>query len=122
MKILVIEDEKDLSHSICEYLANEQFVCETAFNYDTALEKVSLYEYACIILDITLPDGNGLDILTELKKSGKLDGVLIISSKNALDDKVQGLKWGADDYLTKPFYLPELAARVSAIIRRKSFD
>lgn len=122
MKILVVEDEIDLSHSICEYLANEQFVCEKAFNYVTALEKVSLYEYACIILDITLPDGNGLDILTELKKSGKLDGVLIISSKNALDDKVQGLKGGADDYLTKPFYLPELAARVSAIIRRKSFD
>ena len=122
MKILVVEDEMDLSHSICEYLTNEQFVCEKAFNYTSALEKISLYEYACIILDITLPDGNGMDILAELKKTEKLDGVLIISSKNALEDKVKGLKGGADDYLTKPFYLPEMAARVSAIIRRKSFD
>jgi DNA-binding response OmpR family regulator len=122
MKILVIEDEMDLSQSICEYLTSEQFICEKAFDFHTALEKISLYEYACVILDITLPGGSGLDLLTEIKNNGKMDGVLIISSKNALDDKVKGLKLGADDYLTKPFHLPELAARVSAIIRRKSFD
>jgi len=122
MKILIVEDERELSQSICNYLAGEQFVCEQAFDYKTALEKISLYEYACIVLDITLPDGNGLDILSELKKENKLDGVLIISAKNALDDKVYGLKAGADDYLTKPFHLPELAARVAAIIRRKSFE
>jgi DNA-binding response OmpR family regulator len=122
MKILIIEDEKELSKSICSYLANEQFTTETAFNFNTAIEKISLYEYACIVLDITLPGGSGLDILKELKANNKADGVLIISAKNSLDDKIYGLKAGADDYLTKPFHLPELGARVAAIIRRKSFD
>ena len=122
MKILIVEDEKELSQSICSYLANEQFICEQAFTYTLALEKIDLYEYACIILDINLPDGSGLDLLKELKEQNKIDGVIIISAKNSIDDKVSGLKSGADDYLTKPFHLSELAARVSAIIRRKSFD
>lgn len=122
MKILIVEDERDLSESICSYLANEQFACEQAFDYPSAMEKISLYDYACIILDIGLPGGNGLDILKELKRTGKMDGVLIVSAKNAIDDKVFGLNAGADDYLSKPFHLSELAARVSAIIRRKSFD
>lgn len=122
MKVLIVEDEKDLSQSICEYLSGEQFSCEQAMNYSTAMEKIALYEYACIILDITLPGGSGIDILKELKKEKKLDGVLIISAKNSIDDKVYGLKAGADDYLTKPFHLSELAARVTAIIRRKSFE
>lgn len=121
MKLLVIEDEKALSSSICEYLGNENFICETAHDFHSALEKVALYDYACIILDITLPGGSGLEILKELKHENKADGVLIISAKNSLDDKVFGLKAGADDYLTKPFHLPELGARVDAIIRRKSF-
>lgn len=122
MKVLVIEDEKDLSESICTYLANEQFVCERSFDFDSALEKISLYDYACILLDVNLPGGSGLHILDELKKQNKIDGVLIISARDALDDKVSALKAGADDYLTKPFHLPELAARVAAIIRRKSFE
>lgn len=122
MKILVIEDEPELSKSICQYLSGEQFFTETAFDFHTALEKISLYDYACIILDITLPQGSGLDILKELKANNKADGVIIISAKNSLDDKISGLKSGADDYLTKPFHLPELGARVAAIIRRKSFD
>ena len=121
MKLLVIEDEKALAQSICDYLNNENFICEPAYDFNTAIEKISLYDYAFIILDITLPGGNGLEILKELKKANKADGVLIISAKNALDDKVSGLKAGADDYLTKPFHLPELGARVAAIIRRKSF-
>ncbi|MEP6947890.1 MAG: response regulator transcription factor [Ginsengibacter sp.] len=122
MKILIIEDERELSASICTYLKNEKFFCEAVYDFSSALEKISLYEYACIILDISLPGGSGMDILKELKANNKADGVLIVSAKNSLDDKVSGLKSGADDYLTKPFYLPELAARVAAIIRRKSFD
>ena len=122
MKILIIEDEKELSKSICQYLSNEQFITETAYDFATALEKISLYDYACIILDITLPGGNGLNILKELKANDKADGIIIISAKNSLDDKVYGLKAGADDYLTKPFHLSELGARVAAIIRRKSFN
>lgn len=122
MKILVIEDEKQLSESICEYLSNELFITETAFDFNSAYEKISLYDYACIILDISLPDGSGLDILKELKTANKTDGVIIISAKNSLDDKICGLKAGADDYLTKPFHLPELGARIAAIIRRKSFE
>ncbi|MBV9963863.1 MAG: response regulator transcription factor [Parafilimonas sp.] len=122
MKILIIEDEKELSKSISQYLSNEQFITETAFDFNSALEKISLYDYACIILDITLPNGSGLDILKELKANNKADGVIIISAKNALDDKIYGLNAGADDYLAKPFHLPELGARVAAIIRRKSFD
>lgn len=120
--MLIVEDEKELSQSICTYLANEQFICEQALNYATAQEKIALYDYACIILDISLPDGNGMELLKDLKKDNKVDGVLIISAKNSIDDKVYGLKAGADDYLTKPFHLSELAARVAAIIRRKSFD
>jgi DNA-binding response OmpR family regulator len=122
MKLLVIEDEAELSQSICAYLSSEQFICEQAFDFASAMEKISLYEYACIMVDITLPGGSGLEIIQELKKQGKLDGVLIISAKNSIDDKVFGLKAGADDYLSKPFHLPELAARVAAIIRRRSFD
>jgi DNA-binding response OmpR family regulator len=122
MKVLIVEDEKELSQSICEYLAGEQFKCEQAFNFDGAIEKISLYDYACIILDITLPGGSGIDIVRELKSQDKMDGVIIISAKNSIDDKVLGLNAGADDYLTKPFHLPELAARIAAIIRRKSFE
>ena len=122
MKVLIIEDELELLNSICSYLGNDNFICETATNFHSAIEKISLYEYACIVLDITLPDGSGLEILKELKKKHKADGVLIISAKNSLDDKLQGLKAGADDYLTKPFHLPELSARVEAIIRRKYFN
>jgi len=121
MKILIIEDEKSLSESICSYLNSENFICETAYDFPSAIDKISLYDYACIVLDISLPGGSGLDILKELKADDKADGVLIISAKNSLDDKVLGLKTGADDYLTKPFHLPELGARVAAIIRRKSF-
>jgi DNA-binding response OmpR family regulator len=122
MKVLIIEDEIEISKSICQYLENEQYVCETAFTFEDALEKISIYNYACILLDIGLPDGNGLNLLAILKKQQKSDGVLIISAKDSLDDKITGLRSGADDYLTKPFHLPELSARVTAIIRRKSFD
>ncbi len=121
MKLLIIEDEKELSESICTYLSDKQFLCETAYDYYTALEKLELYEYSLIILDITLPHGSGLDLLKHIKSKRRQEGVLIVSAKDSLDDKVNGLITGADDYLTKPFHLPELSARVSAIIRRKYF-
>ena len=122
MKLLIIEDEKELSDSICSYLNSGQFSCETAYDYDSAYDKVVINEYACIILDITLPNGSGLDILSKLKSMNKTEGVLIISAKNSLDDRIKGLNSGADDYLSKPFHLAELGARVAAIVRRKSFE
>jgi DNA-binding response OmpR family regulator len=122
MKVLIVEDEKALSESISTYLSSEQYVCEIAADFSTAIKKIMNYDYACIILDINLPGGSGLNILKELKASKKAEGVLIISARNSLDDKLTGLNSGADDYLIKPFHLSELAARVSAIIRRKSFD
>jgi DNA-binding response OmpR family regulator len=122
MKILIVEDEQALSELISTYLNSEHYVCEIAADFSTAMKKIMHYDYACIILDINLPGGSGLNILKELKANKKTEGVLIISARNSLDDKLIGLNSGADDYLIKPFHLPELAARVSAIIRRKSFE
>ncbi len=121
MKVLIIEDEKSLSESITTYLKGQDFICEIASDFKTAIEKTELYDYDCILLDITLPGGSGLSILKELRANNKMDGVLIISAKNSIDDKVAGLTLGADDYLPKPFHLSELNARIGAIIRRKQF-
>lgn len=122
MKILVIEDETAMLHSITAYFAKSGYVCETATNVAEAQEKIYMYEYDCVILDITLPDGNGLDILEQLKKNKTKAGIIILSAKNSLDDRVKGLVLGADDYLPKPFHLTELNARVTAIIRRLKFN
>lgn len=122
VKILVVEDEAGLRDSIRDYFAEGGNVCETVGDYASALQKINMYRYDCILLDITLPNGSGLDILEALKASHHPDGVLIISAKNSLDDRLQGLDMGADDYLTKPFHLSELKARVMAIVRRKSFN
>lgn len=122
MKILIIEDEEGLRESIEEYFTEAGNVCETAGNYQNALGKINMYRYDCILLDITLPGGDGLKILKSLKENNHPDGVLIISAKNSLDDRLDGLNLGADDYLVKPFHLSELKARVSAIIRRKTFN
>ncbi|HNW75093.1 MAG TPA: response regulator transcription factor [Bacteroidales bacterium] len=121
MKILLIEDEKDLSDSIADYLQRENYLCESVYTFDQASEKINLYHYDCIIVDIGLPDGSGLDVIRELKKGKSETGIIIVSAKNSLDDKVAGLEIGADDYLTKPFHLPELNARLKSIIRRRSF-
>jgi len=120
MKILIVEDEPALNKSIVEYLSSQQYLCESVSNYRDALDKIELYQYDCIVLDIMLPGGNGLQLLQALKSAGKTDGVIIISAKNELDDKIKGLNLGADDYLTKPFHLSELSVRISAIIRRKN--
>lgn len=121
MKILVIEDEVELCNSIVTYLKGEQYICEAANNFVTALNKIDLFEYDCILLDITLPDGDGLKILNELKANNKTDGVIIISARNSINDRILGLNLGADDYLPKPFHLSELSARIAAIIRRRRF-
>ena len=122
MKILIIEDEHELASSIAEYLTDAQYNCELAPTYDIALSKISLYQYDCIILDIMLPDGSGMNLLQEIKKQNKEDGVIIISAKGSIDDKIRGLHTGADDYLAKPFHLSELAARIYSIIRRRNFS
>src|SRR5262245_17256531 len=122
MKILIIEDENELRKSIYTFLSSEQYTCEEAQDFNTAMEKIAMHDYTCIILDINLPGGSGLELLKELKKDNKADGILIISARNAIDDKVYALRTGADDYLTKPFHLTELAARVAAIIRRRAFE
>ncbi|CDD94923.1 response regulator receiver domain protein [Bacteroides intestinalis CAG:315] len=119
MKILIVEDEPDLRETIRISLLKEHFVVETAADYFSALDKVNDYDYDCILLDIMLPGGSGLDLLCELKRLHRSDSVLIISAKDSLDDKVEGLELGADDYLTKPFHLAELNARVKSVIRRR---
>jgi DNA-binding response OmpR family regulator len=118
MKILIIEDEVELLHSVQEFLEQESYLIESATNYDAAVEKVLSYQYDCVLLDIMLPGGNGLDILRVLKKEKKDQPVLILSAKDSVEDKVLGLEIGADDYLAKPFHLSELLARIKSIIRR----
>lgn len=122
MKILIIEDEESLRESIVSYLKEEGNICEVATTYWNAIEKINLYSYDCILLDLTLPGGDGLNILSEIKKKNKQEGELIISAKHLLDDKLNGLEMGADDYLVKPFHLSELKARIMAVIRRKNFS
>jgi len=121
MKILIIEDEADLAKSIGIYLSDENYLCEFASTFKEAIEKIDLYEYDCVLLDLMLPGGDGIKILEEIKAQKKLDGVIIISAKNSLEDKIKGLQMGADDYLAKPFHLSELAARIYSVIRRKQF-
>lgn len=120
MKILIVEDEPVLRRSISEYLSSMGNTCSMASSYAQALEKLEFYHYDCLLLDLGLGDGEGLQLLSYLKRGNRAEGVIIISARNALDDKLTGLSLGADDYLTKPFHLSELSARILAIMRRKS--
>lgn len=122
MKLLVVEDELDLLEVIRQSLEKESYLVEAAGTYALALEKIVSYEYDCVLLDIMLPDGSGLDLLAELKQMNKSDNVIIISAKDALEDKIKGLEMGADDYLVKPFHIAELNARVKSVLRRKSLN
>jgi DNA-binding response OmpR family regulator len=122
MKVLIIEDEVDLLITIGNYLAKENYICELADSYQKATHKLSAYQYDMILLDISLPDGNGIELLGTIRKFQLKSGVIIISAKNSLDDKIHGLDLGADDYLTKPFQLSELNSRIKAVLRRHHFD
>lgn len=122
MKILIIEDEPEMRGVIKQFLENENYKVETAGDFVNGMDKIISYDYDCILLDIMLPGGNGLDLLYELKKLNKTDSVIIISAKDSIDDKVKGLGLGADDYLIKPFHLAELNARIKSVIRRRKMD
>ncbi len=119
MKILIIEDEPSLQDILRQYLQKERYIVETAGTFNEAITKIEDYEYSCILLDIMLPDGNGLSLLKHLKALNKKDNVIILSAKDSIDDKVTGLELGADDYLPKPFDLSELNARIKSVLRRK---
>ena len=118
MKLLIIEDELSLQEMMSTTLRKEGYIVECASTYASAIEKLGNNSYDCLLLDITLPDGYGLDILREVKKSGKEVNVIITSARDSIDDKIEGLELGADDYLAKPFHLAELAARIRSVTRR----
>ncbi|MBC6112458.1 response regulator transcription factor [Pedobacter fastidiosus] len=121
MKLLIVEDETELVSSLLSFSRKEKYLADVARNYREAKERVSLYEYDCILLDINLPDGSGLELLEYLKTISRSNGVIITSARDSLDDRIKGLDLGADDYLTKPFHFSELNSRIQAIIRRSKF-
>lgn len=122
MKILIIEDEKELAYAMGAYLADENYLCELAFTLEDARQKLACHTYDCVLLDLMLPDGSGLDLLATMNHQQRLEGVIILSAKNSVEDKVKGLQLGADDYLPKPFHQSELLARIYSVIRRKNFN
>ncbi len=122
MRILIVEDEKELLIGISNFLTKENYICELADNFRKAEDKLSIYEYDVILLDISLPDGNGLELLKIIQKFNFKAGIIIISAKDSIDDKINGLDRGADDYMTKPFQLSELNSRIRAVIRRRQFN
>jgi len=122
MKILIIEDEQGLREVIQQSLEKEKYIVETAHDFISGMDKIGAYDYDCILIDIMLPNGSGLDLVRELKQLQKKEAVIIISAKDAVEDKVSGLDLGADDYLAKPFHLAELHARIKSAIRRKNHD
>ena len=122
MKLLLIEDEVELQKSIKQYFEMAGNLVEIASDFNKAEQKIAIYDYDCILVDITMPKGSGLDLINKIKLKKSKAGIIIISAKNSLDDKVAALDLGADDYLPKPFHLSELNSRINALIRRKSFD
>lgn len=122
MKILIIEDNIQLSSDIEQFLSSYGYVCKVVHKYSSALETILLYEYDLFIIDVGLPDGNGLDLIESIKKRHNKSGIIIVTAKNAIEDKIRGLDLGADDYLTKPFHKEELNARIRSILRRNKFE
>lgn len=122
MKVLIIEDQTELQNTMKQSLEKENFIIETASDYASGIDKCFAFDYDCILLDIMLPDGDGIGLLKELKKAKDKTPIIIISAKDSIEDKVEGLNLGADDYMTKPFHLTELHARIKAAIRRRAQD
>ncbi|MCK5781907.1 MAG: response regulator transcription factor [Flavobacteriales bacterium] len=121
MKVLVVEDEELLRKSIQDFLQHEGYIHEAAASFSCAHEKIELYNYDIVLLDLGLPDGDGVNLIEVIKTRSENTGVIIISARNAIDDRVKGLEKGADDYLTKPFHLSELNARLKSLFRRLNF-
>ena len=122
MKLLIIEDELSLQELMTKALKHEGYVVANAMDFNTAVEKLGVYSYDCVLLDINLPGGSGFDILEHMKKTGIRADVIVISARDSLDDKVKGLELGADDYLAKPFHMAELVARIRSVARRSRND
>lgn len=122
MKLLIVDGDLALSQVMISYLSAGNYICEYANNYQRALTKIEMYEYDCILMDLVLPDGNGSMLLEAIKTNNKEAGVIIISAKTEYEDKISALQQGADDYVTKPFHLPELSARIFSVIRRRKYD
>ena len=122
MKILIVEDNLDLLNDLSAFLTNYGYNCEKADTFSQASEKIELYQYDLYLIDITLPDGNGLDLINKIKNRENKSRIIIVTAKNAIEDKIRGLDLGADDYLTKPFHKEELNARLRSIIRRNKFE
>lgn len=121
MQLLIIEDESKLRNSLTDYLKKNGYTCTAVGTFKSGLEKSINFSYDCVLVDVGLPDGNGIDIINSIKNNNPETGIIIISAKNSLDDKIEGLQTGADDYLTKPFHLSELNARINSVIRRRNF-
>jgi DNA-binding response OmpR family regulator len=122
MKLLIVDGDLVLSQVVISYLSAGDYICEYANNYQRALAKIEMYEYDCILMDLVLPDGDGSRLLEAIKTNNKEAGIIIISAKNEYEDKISALQRGADDYVTKPFHLPELSARIFSVIRRRKYD
>jgi len=119
MNVLIVEDEKGLANEIASFLKSENFLCDLAYTGTEASEKIAINLYDFVLLDLGLPDYNGLDLINEARKSGSEASFIIITARGAVEDKVKGLNLGADDYLAKPFALVELLSRINAVARRK---
>ncbi len=122
MKLLIVEDDREIQESIVAYLSPEGYLCEQAFDYQGALDKIESFDYDCLLIDINLPDGTGLDLIRHTKRLKKTSGIIVITARNAIDDRVKALEFGADDYLVKPFNLAELNARIKSLMRRMHFQ
>lgn len=121
MRIIIIEDEKSLREDVIDYLAENGYKCDFATTVRSGIKKLTDIVYSCALIDMGLPDGSGMEVLEHIKKNHPEMGVIIITAKNALEDKLEGLRIGADDYLTKPFHLSELNARLHSVLRRRNF-